>query len=48
MIKKILAANAVSIACVLSAFLLALKGVDGWGWFLAIAVLFGHTLSKGE
>ena len=23
---------------------MALKGVDGWGWFLFVAILIGHTL----
>lgn len=39
MIWLILAANAVSILCVVAAALLALSGVGWWGWFLLVAAL---------
>lgn len=35
----LLISNATSIACVISAAVLAYKGTEGWGWFLLIALL---------
>jgi hypothetical protein len=32
-----------STASIIAAYLLAVKGVSGWGWFLVIAVLLGAS-----
>jgi hypothetical protein len=35
----LLASNLTSLACAVGAILLALNGIAGWGWFLAIALM---------
>ena len=39
---RLLIVNLASLACVVGATLLALNGIEGWGWFLFGAVLV-HT-----
>lgn len=39
-----LAVNAVAITCVCCAAYLAIKRVDGWGWFLLVGMLCTTTL----
>jgi hypothetical protein len=34
----LLVSNLTSLACVVGAILLAINGISGWGWFLAIAL----------
>lgn len=41
-----LAGNIVSLACVIAALTMAVKGVKGWGWFLLIAALTFTTFHK--
>lgn len=38
---RLLAANLPATACIVAAAVLAYHGVDGWGWFLAVSLLFG-------
>lgn len=40
---KLLIANVPSIVCIVIAGLVCALGQDGWGWFLLIALLLGHT-----
>lgn len=40
---KLFLANIVSLVCIIAAISLMWKGVNGWGWLLFIAVIFGHT-----
>ncbi|MGL5282546.1 MAG: hypothetical protein ACRC8W_12505 [Plesiomonas shigelloides] len=44
--KKLLLMNITAILAMALAALLAHEGVDGWGWFLVIAVCFGHTFNS--
>lgn len=41
-----LACNAVAALCIGAAVCLMLKRMDGWGWLLFIAVLFGQVPKK--
>ncbi len=34
-----LAANLISLSCVIGAIVIAISGKDGWGWFLLVAVI---------
>lgn len=43
---KSIAGNVVAISCVIAAAVLAYKGLDGWGWFLFVALLTHTTLSS--
>jgi len=45
---RILVMEATSIVCAVFAGLLALNGLDGWGWFLGIAVLSAVSSVKSE
>lgn len=40
---KLLLANGVSILCIIVAAVMAYNSIPYWGWFLVIAVLFGHA-----
>jgi hypothetical protein len=44
----LLISNAVSIACVIGAVILASKGTDGWGEFLLVALLCTTTLKTTD
>lgn len=45
---KLLMANLVSIICILAAIGLMWCGVQGWGWLLLVACIFGHTMGNGK
>lgn len=47
MSKAFVVANLGCLGCVLFAGVLALKGLDGWGWFLLVAVLI-HSAPGGD
>ena len=38
--------NALPIVCVICATLLAIKGIDGWGWLVFVAVISGVKADK--
>ncbi len=38
-----IACNSLPIACVASSCVLAVHGIEGWGWFLFIGFLTSHT-----
>ena len=40
-------ANLTSVACVVSSAYLAFNGVEGWGWFLFVAVLCAQSFNTG-
>ena len=42
----LLVSNLTSVACVVSAGYLASKGIEGWGWFLFVAVLCAQSFSS--
>lgn len=44
---NLLIANIATIICVSFACYLAVKGIDGWGWFLFVGVLLG-TVPKSN
>lgn len=52
LIMAIFLMNITSITCAVGAILLALNGIRGWGWFLAISILsivtYEHKSTKGD
>lgn len=53
LVLLILFSNLVPLACVFAAFNMAMDGVKGWGWFLAIAAALaisygGNKSDKGK
>lgn len=44
----IIFANLSSVACVIGAIHLASKNIEGWGWFLFVAILCAQTVSTGN
>lgn len=38
-------ANIPSAISIIAACILAHRGVDGWGWFLVVAIVLGNTFS---
>lgn len=45
---KLFLANIVSLVCIIAAITLMWKGVNGWGWLLFVAVIFGHTMGDSK
>jgi hypothetical protein len=41
-------ANITSMLCVVAAAKLALDGVEGWGWFLLVALMACQSLESSE
>ncbi|MGL4468545.1 MAG: hypothetical protein ACRCUK_13780 [Plesiomonas shigelloides] len=44
--KKLLLMNITAILAIMAASILAYKGVDGWPWFLVVAIIFGHVFGS--
>lgn len=44
----LLLVNLPSIILSLIAGALAYRGIEGWGWFLLVAVILGHTLKSRD
>jgi hypothetical protein len=44
----LLICNLASIACVISAAVLAFHGISGWGWFLFLALLLCSSLTTND
>lgn len=44
---KLFVANVTSLAAVIGAIVLAHAGVDGWGWFLLVALMTTKSVYSG-
>jgi len=45
---NLLLANTVTIICIIIAGILIYSNKEGWAWFLALALVFGHLKGGGH